>query len=218
VKTIKNLFVLIVILGLTLSCNFVTEIISSDETIPEPAPAQQEAESVPEPLATSQPPTATSEPPMATPVPDTPTPEPPTQTPEPETIPADQDSITVADFSFRIVDVGYDDTALGMAPAGMGFSEQVVWVEFELLSGDQAAFESQALTLSDGQARTSQAVILVSGGMMQMLSTVTMTGEQGVFTPDEDNIAWAFVFPEDATELYLEFPSGEVIDLTPRMP
>ncbi|MBN1666616.1 MAG: hypothetical protein JW862_05995 [Anaerolineales bacterium] len=210
-KTIKNLIALTVILGLSLSCNFVTEIFSSDETVPEPAPAEQEAETVPAPLDTSEPATATA-------IPPSPTPEPPTATPEPAAIPADQDSITIVDLSFRIVAVGYDDTALGMAPAGMGSSEQVVWVEFELLSGDQAAFESLELTLSDGQGRTSQAVILVSGGMMQMLSTVTMTGEQAIFVPGEDNIAWAFVFPEDAAELYLEFPSGEVIDLTPRMP
>jgi hypothetical protein len=123
----------------------------------------------------------------------------------------------IGEFTFRIVEVAYDNTALGMAPSSMGSNDQIVWVEFELLSGDQTDFEGLQISLTDG-SQNSDAIILASNGMMQMLATVTMTGEKGKFTPSEDHIAWAYVFTKNAGELYLSFPSGEIIDLIPVLP
>ena len=149
--------------------------------------------------------------------PPTDTPIPPTDIPEPEAISAADPEITIGEFTFRVIAVGYDSIALGMAPSSMGAGDQIVWVECELLSGDQAAFESLEIVLTDG-SQNSDAIILASNGMMQMLATVTMTGKQGKFIPDEQNIAWAYVFSKTAVELTWIFPSGEVIDLTPVMP
>ena len=72
--------------------------------------------------------------------PPTDTPIPPTDIPEPEAISAADPEITIGEFTFRVIAVGYDSTALGMAPSSMGAGDQIVWVECELLSGDQAAF------------------------------------------------------------------------------
>jgi hypothetical protein len=48
-----------------------------------------------------------------------------------------------------------------------------------------------------------------------MLATVTMKGDSSDYQPGEDNIVWAYVVPKGVDELYLNFPTGEVVDLTP---
>jgi hypothetical protein len=157
-------------------------------------------------------------PPTETPIPPTETAVPPTDRPEVETISAADASISIRELSFRIVEVAFDDTAVGMAPAGMSPNDQIVWVAFELLSGDPGGFESLQISLTDNDGRSSEAIILASEGMVQMLATVTMVAASGNYMPEKENITWAYVFPKDAVELYLKFPSGEIVDLTPVLP
>lgn len=160
---------------------------------------------------TEVPPTETMEPPTETPIP-------PTETPEITTISAAEDSIEIGVFSFRIVEVAYDDTAFGLVPSSMSAGDQIVWVAFELQSGDQGDFESLEITLTDQAGQQVEPVALASGGMMKMLASLTMTGESGKYIPEDANISWAFAFPKNVAELYLEFPGGEIVDLTPIMP
>jgi hypothetical protein len=130
-------------------------------------------------------------------------------------IPALQSSITIGDFKFRIVGVVFDETAMGFVPVDMGADDQVMFVEFELLAGNKEAFKSLEITVSHGSGQKSKAVILISGGMMQMLATVTMKGDSSDYQPGENNIVWAYVVPKGVDKLYLNFPTGEVVDLTP---
>lgn len=130
-------------------------------------------------------------------------------------IPTSEASITIGDFKFRIDEVALDKTAMGFAPVNMGKGDQVVFVEFELLAGDKDAFKSLEITVSYGSGQKSKAFILISGGMMQMLATVTMKGNSSDYQPGEYNVTWAYVVPKGVNELYLNFPTGEVIDLRP---
>jgi hypothetical protein len=214
----KHIVFVISVLLVAMSCNLFSG--TGQSSVEEAGPAQEdevvsveEVDNKAEEVAPTKP-----QPPTNTPIPLTDTPTPPTDTPEPEAISAAESTITIGEFSFRIVEVAYDSTALGMAPSNMGSGDQIVWVEFELLSGDQSAFESLEITLTNGNGRSTDAVILASNGMMQMLATVTMTGKKANYTPDAENIAWAYVFPKSESELYLSFPSGEIVDLTPVMP
>lgn len=130
-------------------------------------------------------------------------------------IPASEASISIGDFKFRIVEVVFDKTAMGFTPVNMDKGDQVMFVEFELLAGNKEAFKSLEITVSHGSGQKSKAVILISGGMMQMLATVTMKGVSSDYQPGKDNIVWAYVVPKGVDKLYLNFPTGEVVDLTP---
>jgi len=195
---------------LTMSCNVLAGRGQSSET-EEVAAEKGTATQVLPPTNTAAPPTATRVPPTNTPLP-------PTDTPEPEAISAAEPTITIDEFGFRIAEVAYDSTAVGMAPSSMGSGDQIVWVEFKLLSGDQAAFEELQIKLADGGNRSAEAIILASNGRMRMLETLTLTATKVKHLPDAQNIAWAYVFPKSAGELYLFFPSGEKVDLTPVLP
>jgi hypothetical protein len=130
-------------------------------------------------------------------------------------IPALQSPITIGDFKFRIVGVVFDKTAMGFTPVNMDESDQVMFVEFELLTGNKEAFKSLEITVSNGSGQKSKAFILISGGMMQMLATVAMKGVSSGYQPGEDNVTWAFVVPKGVDKLYLNFSTGEVVDLKP---
>ena len=215
----RKYFILVICAWLiSMSCNLFSGI--GQTSVEDVAPAQaDEATSIEEDAAKAEEATPTEPIPSTnTPIPPTDTPTPPTDTPEPEAISAAESTITIGEFQFHITEVAYDSTALGMAPSNMSSSDQIVWVEFELLSGDSTAFQSLQISLTNGNGKSSNAIILASNGMMQMLATVTMTGKKGNFTPDAENIAWAYVFPKSASELFLSFPSGEMIDLTPILP
>jgi hypothetical protein len=136
-------------------------------------------------------------------------------TPAQKAISASEASITIGDFKFRIVEVVFDKTAMGLVPVDMGADDQVMFVESELLAGNIEAFKSLEITVSHGSGRKSKAFILISGGMMQMLATVTMKGASSDYRPGEDNVTWAYVVPKGVHKLYLNFPTGEVIDLIP---
>ena len=214
-KPQKRIILVVSVLLITISCNFIMG--NGQSQVEEPPPSKEEVKEEKEIKQEEEEEIAEEEILPTELPPPTDTPLPPTDIPEPEAISAADPEITIGEFTFRIIAVGYDSTALGMAPSNMGAGDQIIWVECELLSGDQSAFESLEITLTDGW-HSSDAIILASNGMMQMLATVTMTGKQGKFIPDEQNIAWAYVFPKNAINLTWIFPSGEVVDLTPVMP
>jgi len=130
-------------------------------------------------------------------------------------IPASQSSLAIGDFEFRVVEVVFDQTAMGFVPVDIGASDQVMFVEFELLAGSKEDFKSLEIRVSNGSSLKANAFILISNGMTQMLATVTMKGVSSDYRPGEDNVAWAYLVPKGADKLYLNFPTGEVVDLTP---
>jgi hypothetical protein len=122
-------------------------------------------------------------------------------TPAQKSIPASKASITIDDFKFRIAKVTIDET--------------VMFVEFELLAGNEEAFKALEITVAYNSGQKSKAFILTSGGIVQMLSSVTVKGTSSDYQPGEDNIAWAFVIHRGVDKFYLNFPTGEVVDLAP---
>lgn len=130
-------------------------------------------------------------------------------------IPTSKTIFKIGDFEFRICNILFCDTAGGFVPRDMGVDDQVMFIEFELLSGDKEAFQSLQIRVKDSFGHKSNAFILASGGMMQMLTAVNMTKASSEYRPNKDNIAWAYIVKRDVDELYLNFPTGEVIELTP---
>jgi hypothetical protein len=130
-------------------------------------------------------------------------------------IPALQSAITIGDFKFRIVRIVFDETAMGFVPVDMTADDQVIFVEFELLAGKKECFKGLEITISHGFGRKSRAIILISDGMIQMLTAVTMKGNSSDYQPGKDNVVWAYMVPKGVDKLYLNFPTGEVIDLKP---
>jgi len=139
----------------------------------------------------------------------------PTDAPAQKAIPASRASISIGDFKFRIAKVAFDKTAMGFVPVSMSEGDQVMFVEFELLAGKKEDFKSLEIKASFGSGQKSNAFILMSNGMMQMLATVTMKGISSDYKPLEDNVAWAYVIPKSLDKLYLNFPTGDRVDLTP---
>lgn len=141
-------------------------------------------------------------------------PAPPTATSPPAAIQASQESITCAGFDFRIDRLGFDSTMQGLLPKDMGANSHILFVEFELLSGAKEAFEGLTIPISTGSGYSSEPIALISSGSIMLLATLTMTGEAGQYDPVARNITWAYVVPKNAAALYLNFPTGEVIDLS----
>jgi len=139
----------------------------------------------------------------------------PTDAPAQNAIPASKESITISDFRFRVVKVVFDETAMGFVPVDMSADAQVMFVELELLTSNKEAFKDLEIAVSHNSGQKSKAFILTSRGIIQMLSSVTVKGTSSDYQPGEDNISRAYVVPKEADELYLNFPSGEVVDLTP---
>jgi len=123
--------------------------------------------------------------------------------------------MSIGAFRFRIVRVGYDATAMGFVPEDMSPKERLIFVEFELLSGNREDFKSLEITVSSASGKKSKAAVLVSGGMMKALLALTMTNISPGFQPEKANVAWAFVVQKDETDLSLAFPTGDVISLAP---
>ena len=132
-----------------------------------------------------------------------------------EVIPPPKESITVGEIEFRIVKVAFDKTAMGFVPPKMSEDQQVMFVEIELLSGFKENFKDLDITVSSGFGQKKEAIILASGSIIQILSDVILKGSFSDYQPEKDNIAWAFVVPKSMDELYLNFPTGEIIDLKP---
>jgi hypothetical protein len=132
-------------------------------------------------------------------------------------IPASKSSISIAGFTFRITAVAFDESALGFAPPEMKESDRVMFVEFELLAGDEENFKDLALQIAAGSGQRYRPVLLTADGMVQMLTTVTMIGRPGQYQPQKEHIAWVYMVPRSIETFQVHFPTGEIIDLGPLM-
>jgi hypothetical protein len=122
-------------------------------------------------------------------------------------------SISIAGFTFRITAVAFDRTAMGFVPPDMKDAEQVMFVEFELLAGDEEDFKDLAIQVSSESGRRYKPVLLTAGGAVKMLATVTMKDRTGQYQPQKGHIAWIYVIPRSAGGFRVHFPTGESIDL-----
>lgn len=130
-------------------------------------------------------------------------------------IPASNAAMTIVDFRFRIVGVVFDKTALGLVPVDIAASDRVMLVEFELLSGNRDAFRNLQISLVGPSGQKLNAIIMASNGMIKALTAVTIKSVSSRYQPAKNNIAWAYVVPKGANELFLNFPAGESVDLSP---
>ncbi|MBN2556675.1 MAG: hypothetical protein JXA97_12110 [Anaerolineales bacterium] len=149
---------------------------------------------------------------------DTAVPIPPTKTPEPApaVIPATQDPIQVGAFEFRVLQTAFDDGIGGMVPHGMG-NDRILFIEFEMISGDNADFAAlkPVVVLESGELR--EPVAIISANTISTLADMTYTGVSGSYAPSEGAVVLAYVVPADPGNVLLEFPAGEIIDMTPLM-
>ncbi len=119
------------------------------------------------------------------------------------------------DFTFRIVGVVFDQTALGLVPMDFGADDRVMFVEFELLSGHRESFRSLQITVTGPSGRKFRAALMAANGMIKTLAAMTVKGVSSGYQPGKNNIVWAYVVPKSMDELCLNFPGGEVVDLSP---
>jgi hypothetical protein len=147
--------------------------------------------------------TSTPIPPASTPTPsatDTPTP-----IPTPTAIPASETPFTVGGFQLQITSVSLG-TAM-FAPAGMAEDETVLTVEVKVLSGDpeivaQTDGEFDVWTTDNSGRRNSSRA-----------ATATTTGDGTIHA-----IQWLFGVAKSSESLYLHFPGGVTVDLSPLLP
>jgi hypothetical protein len=135
--------------------------------------------------------------------------------PAQKVIPASRESMAIDGFKFRIAAVTFDETAMGFVPVGMSEGDRVMFVEFEVLEDSKDSFKDLEITISCASGRKSKAFILTSGGIMQMLATVTLRNSGSTHEPGKDNITFVYAVPKGADGLHLHFPTGETIDLAP---
>ncbi len=132
-----------------------------------------------------------------------------------KTIPDSKTALTVAGFQFRIVKIAFATSAMGFVPKDMASSERLMFVEFELLSGKREDFKSLQILVSHASVKKLKAVAVANGGMMKMLSPMTMKKASSDYRPEDTKIAWAYVVPKNKEDFLLHFPTGEVISLAP---
>jgi len=121
---------------------------------------------------------------------------------------ATQESIPLGEGEFKVsvYRVAVEDSVQGNKPLEMNsVSEHVLFVEFKLSTGDRIAFETLKPLLEDGSGKTSEAVVVISGGMVRVLATLQMTNETTDYSPENEHITWAYVSSRNAKELYLRF-------------
>lgn len=136
----------------------------------------------------------------------------PTSLPEPQAFSASDDVIAIGGFEFHVVQTAFENSVMGMKPAGGG---SILFVELELLSGAKGDFEEMQPVLESASGTTSKPVALISGGYVKTLTSLTYTGESTSYQPDPENVTWAFTAARNASELYLVFPGEGKVDLSP---
>jgi len=129
----------------------------------------------------------------------------PTPIPAPTAIPGSETPFSVGDFQLQITSVSL---GAGMfAPAGMAADETVLNVEIKVLSGEpdivaKADGEFDVWTIDNSGRRNSTRA-----------STSTRTGDGEIIT-----IKWLFGVAKSSESLYLHFPGGVTVDLSPLLP
>ena len=91
-------------------------------------------------------------------------------------------------------------------------------VEFDLLSGDEGAFTDLEIVVADGGTTRANPIALLSGGSMMVLVNLTQTAAEIGYRPDRETITSAYVVSTTTTELFLQFPTGEGVSLSPLLP
>jgi hypothetical protein len=111
----------------------------------------------------------------------------------------------VGSYKLRITSVTFGSSAF--APSDMAESDTVLTVEVEVVSGDP-----QVVAQSEGEF---DVWITDAAGTKSSARATTSTG-----TGDSDILAvqWLFGVPQSSRQLYLNFPSGVKVDLTPLLP
>jgi hypothetical protein len=171
------------------------------------------------PTQTPVPPTSAPTETLAPPTPaPTETSAPPTNTPTPAIVPASQESITVDEFKFQVVRIAHDEAIFGMVPNNMGEGDQILFIEFELTTGENEAFANlrPAIVLESGEKH--QVAAWIGDKNVYTLTDMMYTGAASEFSPTEDLVALAYVIPQRPGALLLEFSSGVLIDLIALMP
>lgn len=124
---------------------------------------------------------------------------------EPPAIPASETPFTVGSFKLQITSVSLG--AAMFAPAGMAEDETVLTVEIKVLSGDPGIVaktdgEFDVWTTDDSGRRNSSRA-----------ATATMTRDRKIRA-----IKWLFGVAKSSESLYLHFPSGVTVYLSPLLP
>lgn len=130
-------------------------------------------------------------------------------------IPAPGDPIAAGGFKFRIAAVTFDKTAMGFVPVDIKAGERVVFVEFEVLEGEKNAFKILDITVSSGSGKKTKPFVLISDGIMHMLTASALRNKTPAYEPGKETIAFVYTVPEKTDQLRLNFPAGETVDLTP---
>lgn len=126
----------------------------------------------------------------------------PTPVPTPTIIPSADAPINIDASQLQIVSVDFGPAML--APVGMAADETVLTIELKVLSGDPEIVSKADgefdvwITNETGRKNSSRA------------ATATITGDGEIRT-----IQWLFGIAEDSESLYLHFPNGVTVDLTP---
>ncbi len=142
---------------------------------------------------------------------------PPSATATRETIPASEESIIVADFEFSIVQIAYDHSAFGLVPDAMKGNEELLFIEFNLISGTNEAFALLEPTVILESGINQEPVAWAAGTQVHTLTSMSFTGESSDYSSGQSSITLIYIVPKDPGTLLLEFPSGVLIDLTPIM-
>jgi hypothetical protein len=129
----------------------------------------------------------------------------PTVIPTSTNIPGSDAPFAVDTFQLQInsVDLG----SAMFAPAGMAEDETVLTIEIKVLSGDPEIVSTAEgefdvwVTNENGRKNSTRA------------ATATMTEDGAIHT-----IQWLFGVAKSSKEIYLHFPNGMIIDLTPLLP
>ena len=133
---------------------------------------------------------------------------------------ATEPSIVAGEYEFAVTGAGIVPAVpmgggLGMVPTDFGAGDQVLLVEFGLLSGDPAGFAALEIMATDGEGLDSS-VFLANG---TNLESTTMIGSDAQYEYASGTThSWAYAVPGTTTGLALVFPSGEVVDLSPILP
>ena len=124
----------------------------------------------------------------------------------------------MGEFEYRVVQIAFDEAVFGSVPIAMGTSDQILFLEFELIEGENESFTNlmPEIVLESGQRR--EPVAWIGDNYVNVLTTMTFSGTASEFSPSETSVALAYVVPQNPGSLLLEFPSGVLIDLTPLMP
>ena len=129
----------------------------------------------------------------------------PTPVPLPTDIPASERRFAVGGFQLQITSVNLGSSMF--APAGMAEDETVLAVEIKVLSGDpEIVAKSEGefdVWITDDSGRRNSS----------MAATATTTADGEIRA-----IQWLFGVPSNSDSLYLHFPSGVTVDLSPLLP